>query len=187
MGTISFYRKFIGNLASLSSPLTDLLKKEAKEPLIWSDEQIRAFENLKAKLYTAPVLKLPDTTKPFVLRTDTSKRGIGSVSLQYVDNVPMPVAYASRKLLPRKQNYAAVEVECLALVWAIEKFRVYLFGKEFLIECDYMPLSHLQKFKNNNIRLMRWALALQEFNFRVVYIAGSENVGADMLSRLPIP
>ena len=131
----------------------------------------------------SPVLKLPDVTKKFVLRTDASGTGVGAVLLQYHDNVPHPVAYASRKLLDRETRYSTIERELLAVVWAIQRFKYYLLGATFILEVDHKPLVYLNKFKGDNARLMRWALWLQAFHFQIVHIDGRDNVGADFLSR----
>jgi ferredoxin len=95
-----------------------------------------------------------------------------------------PIACASRKLIQAEKNYATVEKECLAIVWGIEKFSPYLYGKPFTIQSDHQPLQHLQRMKTSNSRLMRWAMQLQPYNFHVEAIPGKDNVGADFLSRL---
>ncbi|XP_069971005.1 uncharacterized protein [Penaeus vannamei] len=117
---------------------------------------------------------------------DASDLGLGAVLLQDVNGVKMPIAYASRKLLDREKNYATIEKECLSIVWAIHKFKLYLYGKEFIIQTDQRPLVYLRNMKNTNGRLMRWALALQCYTYSIDYIKGSENVGADVLSRCPL-
>jgi hypothetical protein len=174
MGTISFYRKFIDNLATMASPLTDLLKKGLPDKLTWSDNDSKCFAHLKDCLTKSPVLQLPDNTKLFHLRTDASNTALGAILLQYCNDKPMPVAYASRKLLPREQNYATVEKECLSIVWAINKFHRYLYGREFVIETDHQPLIYLKTMKSKNDRLMRWTLELQTYKFRIVYIKGKK-------------
>ena len=183
LGMVSFYRKFIPNAAQLTAPLTDLLKKEAKEPLIFTEEASRSFDKLKLTLSSNPILRLPDHNLPFVVRTDASNRGIGCMLLQYHDNTPHPIAYASRKLLDRETRYSTIEKECLAIIYGINKFKFYLLGCEFILEVDHRPLVYLNRTKGNNARLMRWALSLQPFRYRIVYIPGSLNVGADLLSR----
>ncbi|XP_069972952.1 uncharacterized protein [Penaeus vannamei] len=115
-------------------------------------------------------------------RHDASDLGLGGSD---VDGVKMPIAYASRKLLDREKNYATIE-ECLSIVWAIHKFKLYLYGKEFIIQTDQRPLVYLRNMKNTNGRLMRWALALQCYTYSIDYIKGRENVGADVLSRCPL-
>jgi len=106
------------------------------------------------------------------------------VLLQERDGEKLPVAYASRKLLPREQKYSVIEKECLAIVWAVGKFHRYLFGKDLLLETDHHPLTYLSKAKLANFRSMRWALALQPYRINIKAIPGRENVGADYLSRL---
>ena len=96
-----------------------------------------------------------------------------------------PVAYFSKKLLPREQNYSVIERECLAVVWAVDKCKMYLYGKEFVLQTDHQSLAYLDKAKFSNQRVMRWALALQPYRYQIQYIRGEENVGADFLSRHP--
>ena len=141
------------------------------------------FDLLKQALSHDPILKLPDSNLTFVLRTDASLYGVGAVLLQYVDNVPFPVAYASRKLLDRERRYSTIERECLAIVFGVKRFDYYLMGREFILEVDHKPLIYLSNFKGSNSRIMRWILSLQSYRFRIVYIAGKDNIGADLLSR----
>ena len=103
--------------------------------------------------------------------------------MQFLENCPFPVAFASRKLLDREMKYSAIERECLAIMFGIKRFEYYLLGKEFVLEVDHKPLVYLNKTKATNDRLVRWSLSLQPFKFRLVHIAGDENVGADFLSR----
>ena len=117
------------------------------------------------------------------MRTDASNFGIGAVLMQEHAGVKFPICYASRKLLSREVQYSVIEKECLALVWGIQKFESYLYGREFLLETDHQPLLYLNRAKVANARLMRWALALQPYRFRIIAIKGSENIGADFLSR----
>ena len=130
-------------------------------------------------------MKLPDISKPFILQTDASDGGIGAVLLQLEDEVgiKLPVAYASRKLKSSECKYSTIEKECLGIVWAINKFQRYLYGREFLIETDHQPLTYLNKAKVINSRIMRWALSLQSYRYRVIAIRGKDNQGADYLSR----
>ena len=85
--------------------------------------------------------------------------------------------------MDRETRYSTIERELLAVVFAIKSSKMYLLGKAFIMEVDHRPLVHLNKFKGDNPRLMRWALLLQSFKFRIVYIPGKENLGADLLSR----
>ncbi|XP_042871743.1 protein NYNRIN-like [Penaeus japonicus] len=183
IGTISYYRKFIPNFADISAPMNQLLKKNSSNKLNWNNDQVASFHELKSKIYDKPILCLPDHTKTFYLRCDASENGLGAVLLQEHNGTKMPIAYASRKLLDREKNFATIEKECLSIVWAVNKFKTYLYGKEFVLETDQQPLVYLKNMKNSNGKLMRWALALQGYSFRIHYIKGKENVGADILSR----
>lgn len=100
----------------------------------------------------------------FILQTDASDRGLGAVLLQCEGDQKLPVAYASRKLKDSESVYATVEKECLAIVWAIQKFQKYLYGQEFVFETDHSPLVYLNKSKVTNPRLMRWSLSLHHFD-----------------------
>ena len=185
MGLINYYRKFVPNFAAIAAPLTDLTKKGNPTRVHWDQAQENAFETLKSRLESAPILHLPDHSRSYILRTDASDIGIGAVLLQQDGDQFFPIAYASRKLLPRETAYAVIERECLALVWGIAKFHIYLYGKQFLVETDHHPLAYLTTAKVNNSRCMRWALGLQQYRFNVKAIKGTENIGADFLSRCP--
>ncbi len=183
LGLIGFYRKYIPNFAAVACPLTDLTKKHLPNKIEWGESQELAFRALKNKLSSSPILRLPVLCKQFILRTDASDTGVGAVLLQDFHGEKFPIAYASKKLSKCQRKYSVIERECLAVIWAIHKFEPYLYGREFLLETDHQPLSCIKRSKVANGRIMRWALALQPFRFRVVAIKGSENVGADYMSR----
>ena len=104
--------------------------------------------------------------------------------LQDHDGKLSPVSFASRKLTSRELKYSTIERECLAIVWAIRKFLVFLYGKEFTLQIDHLPLVYLNRAKILNDRIMRWAMFLQNYGMKIESIKGSENVGADYLSRV---
>ena len=130
------------------------------------------------------VFLISATSEPFILRTDASGTGLGAVLLQEKDGKKFPIAYASRKLSSAEKRYAITELECLAIVWAINKFQKYLYGREFVLETDHQALSFMNQAKLTNSRVMRWALTLQPFKFHVQVLPGKENIGADFLSRV---
>ena len=150
---------------------------------VWSDIHDQAFQTLKSTVCNPPVLRLPDMSKPFLLQTDASSEGIGAILLQEEGGVKHPVAFASKKLLPRERNYSTIEREALAIVWGVQKYEMYLLGAHFYLETDHHPLQYLHQTKFQNGRLMRWSLILQPYRFTVRAIKGSDNVGADFLSR----
>ena len=184
LGLASYYRKFIQNFSTIAAPLSDRTKNREPNKVVWLDAQEKAFVTLKDCLASSPILCLPDFKQHFILRTDASDFGLGAVLLQEQDGDKRPVAYASRKLLPREKAYSVIEKECLALVWGVGKFEVYLDGKEFVLETDHQPLMYLQRAKLLNSRIMRWAISLQPYRFHIEAIAGVKNVGADFLSSL---
>jgi hypothetical protein len=183
LGLAGYYRKFIPNFADIAAPLTDLTKKGSPMNVDWKQEHERAFKVLRDLLTSAPILRLPNLQLPFILRTDASDVGVGAMLLQKHSDGVFPVAFASKKLLQREKNYSVIERECLAIVFGIKKFEKYLYGTDFTIETDHAPLTYIQKFKAESGRLMRWALFLQNYKFRVEAIKGSANIGADYLSR----
>ncbi|XP_076039591.1 uncharacterized protein LOC143024613 isoform X1 [Oratosquilla oratoria] len=119
LGLISFYKLFIPQASDYTGPLSDLLRKTSPEPLPWTEDLLDRFCHLKAAISSQPILRLPDPKLTFVLRTDASLYGLGAVLLQYHDECPHPVAYASRKLLDREKRYSTIERECLAVVFSI--------------------------------------------------------------------
>lgn len=184
LGLTGYYRDFIPHYADISEPLTQLTKKKEGNNVKWTPVHERAFQELKQRIASPPVLRLPDLSKTFILRTDASDTGLGAVLMQTHQGTLHPIAYASRKLLPRETAYSTIEKECLALVWGIQKFNAFLYGVPFIVQTDHQPLSYLQRAKQLNSRVLRWSLLLEEYEFRVEHIKGSNNVGADYLSRL---
>ena len=150
----------------------------------WSAETEIAFQKLKSLLVEMPVLGVADPSQPYVLQTDASEKGLGAVLSQTNSRgEEHPIAYASRKLLSRETKYSIIEKECLAVVWALKFFHVYLYGQSFVIQTDHQPLAWLQRMRNTNSRLTRWALAVQPYCLTMVHRPGKNNGNADGLSR----
>ena len=184
LGLTGYYRRFIPDYATIALPLTDLTRRTSPNVVEWNEECTKAFETLKRCLCCDPVLKSPDFTQPFVLQTDASDRGAGAVLSQHgADGEEHPVAYYSRKFLPREERYSTVEKECLAIKLAIAAFRVYLLGRRFTIQTDHRSLEWLDKLKESNPRLCRWSLSLQPYLYTVEHRPGKANGNADCLSR----
>ncbi|XP_071490086.1 uncharacterized protein [Diadema antillarum] len=146
LGLTGYYRKFIPNYSKVAAPLSDLTRKSEPRLVRWNNECGQAFESLKKSLACSPVLKNPDFSKEFIVQVDASERGIGAVLSQRDDEGDdHPVAYISRKLLPREQKYATIEKECMAIVWSIQKFQPYLFGRQFLNSDSQVPIQLLSQ------------------------------------------
>lgn len=184
LGLTGYYREFIPRYAEVAHPLVELTKKGAPNTVKWTEKEEAAFRQLKQRMEEPPVLLAPNMSKEFVLRTDASDNALGAVLMQEEKGVLHPVFYASKKLNPCERNYSTIEKECLALVWAVKRFHIYLYGTHFTVQTDHQPLQYLSKSKLSNSRLMRWSLVLQEYEFHIQYIKGKENVGADFMSRL---
>jgi hypothetical protein len=185
LGLTGYYRRFIPDYASIAAPLTDLTKKAGPTYVVWTTACVNAFQRLKELLCTTPVLKSPDFHLPFILQTDASDRGVGAVLSQRDDSgQEHPVAFFSRKLLPREERYSTVEKECLAIKLGVQAFKVYLLGRPFEVQTDHRALVWLDRLKDNNARLTRWSLALQPYKFNVYHRTGKSNGNADALSRI---
>lgn len=122
---------------------------------------------MKSKLASSPILQLPDVKTPFILRTDASDVWMGAMLLQETDQGKFPVAYISKTFSKCQRNYSIIERECLAIVWAVQKFEPFLYGNEFTIETDHQPLKCTSTSKIANGRIMRCPLSLQPFRFRI--------------------
>jgi len=180
-----YYRRFIPNFSKLAHPLTELLKKDKE--FNWNPEQEQSFITLRDSLCTQPILQYPDFTKAFVLTTDASGYAIGGILSQGVVGKDLPIAYASRLLNNAEQNYSTIEKELLAIVYCVNHFRPYLYGRKFVLVTDHKPLVWLHSVKDPTSRLVRWRLKLAEYKYEVMYKAGKTNVNADALSRNPTP
>eukprot|EP00731_Ephydatia_muelleri_P007395 Em0003g1643a len=184
LGLAGYYRRFIRDFATIATPLTELTRKSAPQEVKWSLQAQEAFDTLKTKIASSPVLMCPDMSRMFTLQTDASDYGIGAVLSQTgEDGEEHPVAFFSQKLLPRERKYSTIEKECLAIRMGTQAFRVYLIGKPFVVQTDHRALEWLYKMKDTTSRLTRWSLALQPFQFTVRYRRGQANANADALSR----
>ena len=143
-------------------------------------------DKLKAMLASDPVLEAPNFDKPFKLAVDASDVGIGPVLLQENgDGIDKPLSYYSKKLDRHQKAYSTIEKEALALVLAVQHFKVYLIScvDDIVVYTDHNPLVFLEKFKTKSRKLFRWSLLLQPYPLQIVHISGKDNVIADALSR----
>jgi hypothetical protein len=195
MGLAGYYRHFIPNCSKIAEPINRTLKKDI--PFKWTDEAQSAFETLKKKLCSAPVLARPSFKRTFKLHTDACRYGLGAVLTQ---DFPVRgkftkkgkqvhrervISYASCSVNGAQQNYGATQLEQLAVVWAVEHYRHYLEGRPFQIITDHTALKSLMKMENPPALYSRWIMKLQPYDIDVVYKKGRLHQNADALSRRP--
>ena len=185
LGLVNFSARYIPNLATISEPLRQLTKKN--QPFRWGKEQKESFQTLKQSLAEEKTLgyfKLnADKTQ---LITDASNVGLGAVLVQEHHGETKVVCYASRSLTETEKKYSTTEKEGLAVVWACEKFHLYLYGINFELLTDHKPLESLYDMKTTqNARIQRWMLKLLPYSYKIKYMPGKQNI-ADALSRLVV-
>ncbi|XP_055615582.1 uncharacterized protein K02A2.6-like [Toxorhynchites rutilus septentrionalis] len=185
LGLANYMNKFIPNLATIDQPLRKLLAKDVK--FEWSKEQGDSFNEIKSALSNVQNLgfyRLEDRTAVIV---DASPYGLGALLVQFNrHNEHRVVSFASKSLTETERRYCQTEKEALAIVWAVERFQFYLLGRSFDIMTDCKALAFLFAIRSKPCaRIERWVLRLQTFDYRVIHIAGKENV-ADSFSRLAV-
>ena len=154
LGMTSYYRQFIKDYAKIAEPLNRLLKTGSI--FKWNQHCQQAFETLKERLMTAPILVFPDFRKPFELITDASDFALGAVLAQKNDkNQEQVISYASRTLQPPERKYTVTEKEALAVVWSTGLFRPYIYGHHFRVHTDHKALEFMDSIKNLEGRLGR--------------------------------
>ncbi len=185
LGMAGYYRCFCRNFSSVAVPLTALLSPS--ETFVWSPECQTSFDNIKALLCSEPVLSAPNFEVAFKLEVDASEVGASAVLLQEdKGEINHPVCYYSKKFNRSQRNYSTIEKEALALLLALQHFEVYV-GSSILpvvVYTDHNPLTFISRMRNQNQRLMRWSLIIQNYNLEIKYKKGTENVVADALSRV---
>lgn len=184
LGLANFYQKFIKKFSDITAPISDLLKKDKKK-FLWTPEADKALDQLKESLINPPILANPDFDEEFTIESDASDLAVGAVLTQVQKGEKRVIAYFSKKLNSTRRKYAAVEKECLAVLWAIEAFRHYVEGVHFRVITDARSLVWLSKVsaEKGSAKLCRWALKLQQFDFIIEYRKGRDNITADCLSR----
>lgn len=171
LGLVNYVGKFIPNLATVSEPLRRLTKKGAS--FEWGHEQREAFRLLKNGLLNHSTLGYYDVNDRTQVIADASPVGLGAVLIQFKNNDPRIISFAHRSLTAPEQNYAQTEKEALALVWAVERFHYFLFGRQFELVTDHKALEILFAPKSKPCaRIERWVIRLMAYKFTVVYKPG---------------
>jgi transposase InsO family protein len=183
LGLCSYYRRFVGDFATLAKPLTKLTEKSVT--FNWGEPEQKSFEALKEKLVTSAVLAFPDRDATFILDTDASDVGIGAVLSQELDGAERVIAYGSRVLTKPERRYCVTRRELLAVVHFVKQYRHFLCGKQFILRTDHASLRWLKSFKEPEGQLARWLETLDTYNFHLIHRPGKKHINADALSRGP--
>lgn len=182
MGLVNYVGKFIPNLSTISAPLRKMMHKGSK--FQWTEEERRSFENVKKAMSNPQHLAYYSVHNPTSLVTDASDHGLGAVLMQHSGGKLRVVSYASKSLSKTEKKYSTLDKEALAVVWATERFQMYLKGLEFTILTDHKPLVGIfNETSTPNKRQEGWVLRMQEYRYRIKHVPGEINI-ADPLSRL---
>lgn len=185
LGLCSYFRRYVKDFSKIARPLTTLLKKET--PFIWTETQENSFKKLKDALAEEVVLAFPIFSDPaalFYVTCDSSDYAIGSCLSQGELPNDRPIYFFSKTLSETQRRYSTIQKELLAIVESIKAFRVYLYGRFFILITDHKPLCYLFNMKDCGSRLFRQKLELMDYNFKILYRPGAQNVVADALSRI---
>ena len=186
LGMTGYYRQCIQGYANLAQPLTELTKKHRR--FHWSPECQHSFECLKRALVSDQVVRYPRVDLPYKLYTDASDLCVGAILCQtHEDGTEYVVQYVSHQLSGPQKRWATIEKEAYAVVYALQKLRVYLYGAQFVVYSDHKPLLCLFSKSMNNTKIQRWAILLAEYGASIKYRPGKNNIRADMLSRIATP
>jgi hypothetical protein len=177
LGLTGYYRRFIEGFSKISKPMIELLGKDKK--FEWSAKCEASFQELNKRLTTTLVIVLPNMEKPFSVYCDASGQGLGCVLMQDSH----VVAYASRQLRKHKEHYPTHNLELAVVVHALKILRHYLIGKICEIYSDHISLKYIFTQLNLNLKQRRWLELIKDYDLRINYHPGKENVVADALSR----
>ncbi|GFX85932.1 transposon Tf2-9 polyprotein [Trichonephila clavipes] len=185
LGLTGYFRKFIPAYSQIAKPLSDLTRKD--NPFMFEQPQMEAFEKLKKLLTESPVLSIFQQGRTTELHTDASQQGYGAVLLQQAEDGKLhPVQYMSQKTTPAEEKYSSYELEVLAVVNALKKFRTYLLGNHFKIITDCSAFQKTMDKKDLVTRVARWTLLLEEYDYEMVHRSGQRMQHVDALSRYPV-
>ena len=183
LGLASYYRRFIEGFSVVAAPLYQLLRKGVQ--FHWNEQQQIAFDELKLRLSSSPVLASPRSEGTYILDSDASDYGLGVVLSQMQDGVERVLAFASRSLSSPERNYSITRKELLAVIFGLKRFRQYLIGRKFIVRTDHSALQWLRRTPEPIAQAGRWLAIMEEFDFSVQHRAGNKHLNADALSRRP--
>ena len=184
LGLACYYRRYVKNFAAIAGRLHALTRKDAV--FLWSANCQDAFDRLKTLLMTSSITAFPDFSQAFRLYTNTSTAGLGTILAQVRDSKERTICCTSRSLNQAEKAYPATKLECLAIVWAVAKFRPYLMAMPFEVFTDHYALQWLKTMRTGSALLHHWSAALEEYDFTVRHRPGKAQTHVDGLSRLPV-
>ena len=184
LGLAGYYWRYVKGFAAIAAPLHALTRKDAV--FHWSEDCQTAFDRLKTLLTTSPITAFQDFSQAFRLYTDASTAGLGAILAQVRDGKERIICCASRALNQAEKSYPATKLECLAIVWAVTKFRPYLMAMPFEVYTDHYALQWLKTMRTGSALLYRWSAALEEYDFTVHHRPSKVQTHVDGLSRLPV-
>jgi len=180
----SYFRKFIPSFSEIAKPLYDLLRKNV--PFKFEAKELQVFERLKKKITEAPVLAIYNPSNETELHCDASIAGFGAVLMQRGEDKQFhPIFFFSKRTTDAESRYHSFELEMLAIIYALRRFRVYLSGIKFKIVTDCNALTLAFKKKEISPRINRWILELLEYDYVAEHRPGVKMNHVDALSRLP--
>ena len=182
LGLVGYYRKFIRNFAKIAKPLTMLTRMDVK--FEWKEIHQNAFMKHKEAIIQAPILRYPDTTKPYIVYTDASDDACGAQLSQIHNRTKFPVAFLSHTFTDTQRRWSTTEQEAYGIYFAIKKWNYYLQGADITVRNDHKPLARFLNGKNKNTKINRWGLELASYNITFEWISGARHKAADFLSRL---
>ncbi|KAI7938370.1 hypothetical protein MJO28_015290 [Puccinia striiformis f. sp. tritici] len=191
LGFCSYYRQYIENFALKTKSLYELCTKDTIYEM--THDRVVRFEELRIAMTSAPVLAQPDYDKPFILYIDACLDGLGAALHQefLIDDkrIEKPILFISRQIRDAEKRYGASQMECLALVWSLEKLHYYLEGSKFVVITDCTAVRTLMHMKTPNRHMLRWQIAIQQYrgSTTIVHKSGSKHQNADGLSRWALP
>ena len=177
-----YFRRFVPNFAKISRCLYTVASA-GQTPFKWTTECQEAFETLKLKLSTPPILKLYDANKPIHLFTDASRLATGYVLMQEHDNRLHPVVYGSKVLNKHQRDWSITELEAYGIIATILSLKYYIEGNKAILHTDHSALTYIIKNELTDTKVARWFQTLSRFNVEVLFESGATNVIADALSR----
>lgn len=183
LGIITYFREWIPNVSTLTAPLDKLRYVDSLDGL-WRNAQEAAFQRLKAVLLKAPILRYPNLKYPFYVATDASNVGIGAVLYQVIDGETRHISFVAKSLNTAQRKYTTTRKELLAIIYALQQFHQYLWGRHFTLYTDHRALTYLHTQRVANSMMLNWLDIILSYDFDIVHLPGLENTLPDALTRL---